>query len=246
MSRYAGLILLAVVMAIAAIYSYWTMPQEAGPVVAGVPPATTTMPDAAKSPVPIATGGDGFDFYVLALSWSPTFCETQGDNARSQQCGTGSGFGMIVHGLWPQNETGYPQDCATNEPERVPAELGRRYFDIMPGMGLIGHQWRKHGTCSGLGQADYFALVRKAFQRIDIPQELARPLSAVTLSPAEIEKRFTSANPGLSTQGISVQCEGEKFEEVRICLTRDLAFRACAEVDRQSCRRNSVMVPPVR
>ena len=28
-----------------------------------------------------------FDYYVLALSWSPSFCETATGNARRQQCG---------------------------------------------------------------------------------------------------------------------------------------------------------------
>jgi ribonuclease T2 len=28
-----------------------------------------------------------FDYYVLSLSWSPSFCETATGNARRQQCG---------------------------------------------------------------------------------------------------------------------------------------------------------------
>jgi ribonuclease T2 len=29
-----------------------------------------------------------FDYYVLSLSWSPSFCETATGNARRQQCAT--------------------------------------------------------------------------------------------------------------------------------------------------------------
>src|SRR5215470_7016408 len=42
-----------------------------------------------------------FDYYVLALSWSPSFCEIATGNARRQQCGVRP-FSFVVHGLWPQ------------------------------------------------------------------------------------------------------------------------------------------------
>ena len=49
-----------------------------------------------------------FDYYVLALSWSPEFCHSHPANA---QC---SGhFGFVVHGLWPQFVDGYPEHCST-------------------------------------------------------------------------------------------------------------------------------------
>src|SRR3981189_510772 len=54
-----------------------------------------------------------FDFYVLSLSWSPSFCaaaEERGNSGRSQaQCGERP-FSFVVHGLWPQNDRGFPDD----------------------------------------------------------------------------------------------------------------------------------------
>src|SRR6266851_217650 len=48
-----------------------------------------------------------FDFYLLSLSWSPSFCEQaseRGSGGRSQiQCG-GRPYYFVVHGLWPQYE----------------------------------------------------------------------------------------------------------------------------------------------
>ena len=51
-----------------------------------------------------------FDYYVLSLSWSPSFCETATGNARRQQCGARP-FSFVVHGLWPQYERGFPESC---------------------------------------------------------------------------------------------------------------------------------------
>lgn len=191
-------------------------------------------------------GGSGFDFYVLSLSWSPSFCQSAEGADNPQQCGGSNHFGLIVHGLWPQNERGYPQSCRTGQPDRVPESLGRSLFDIMPGMGLIGHEWRKHGSCSGLDQANYFSVLRKAFQRIAIPPELSEPRPAQSLTPVQIERLFVAANRGLGTKGLAVTCEGDLLDEIRICLTKDLNFRNCPEVDRQSCRRALVTVVPAR
>ena len=187
-----------------------------------------------------------FDFYVLSLSWSPTFCATQRDGRKDQQCGGDANHGFIVHGLWPQNEKGYPQFCASREPQRVPRALGEPLFDIMPDMGLIGHQWRKHGSCSGLGQREYFGKIRDAFKRITLPADLAKAEKPMTLSAEQIEQKFVAANPGMSRAGIAASCEGRQLEEIRICLTKDLKFRDCAEVDRQGCRISGVTLPPAR
>ncbi|HSX74729.1 MAG TPA: ribonuclease T(2) [Shinella sp.] len=190
--------------------------------------------------------GKGFDFYVLSLSWSPTWCAGNDADGRTQQCRRGEDNGFIVHGLWPQNERGYPEFCPTRQPDRVPESLGRTVLDIIPSMGLIGHQWRKHGSCSGLGQKDYFAVTRAAFERVAIPAALTPQRGGSRLSPDAVEAAFIAANPGLDRKGIAVTCEGGRLEEVRICMTADLSFRTCPAVDRAGCRAKSIDQPPIR
>src|SRR5262245_12074681 len=53
-----------------------------------------------------------FDFYVLSLSWSPSFCEAAGERGTppQQQCGARP-YSFVVHGLWPQYERGFPEFC---------------------------------------------------------------------------------------------------------------------------------------
>ncbi|EEX90586.1 ribonuclease T2 [Brucella ceti M644/93/1] len=95
-----------------------------------------------------------FDFYVLSLSWSPSYCASQGPRANQQQCGVRRPFGFVVHGLWPQNERGYPANCQVDNMRSrgsyVPRRIISSLSDIIPSAGLIAHQWRKHGSCSGL------------------------------------------------------------------------------------------------
>lgn len=189
--------------------------------------------------------GSGFDFYVLSLSWSPTWCMDNDASGQGEQCRAGRNAGFIVHGLWPQNERGYPEFCRTRESDRVPAPLGRNYLDIIPSMGLIGHQWRKHGSCSGLSQRDYLATTRAAYERLVLPETLEEATGNRT-GPVAIEAALVAANPGLTETGIAVTCDGGRLDEIRICMTPDLNFRDCPEVDRAACRARTITQPPIR
>lgn len=194
----------------------------------------------ADSAVPI---GDGFDFYVLALMWSPSYCAAEGADANRQQCSRPYSF--AVHGLWPQFEKGWPQDCSTDEPD-VTNETMRSLYDIIPAAGLIRYQWRKHGSCAGLSQRDYFRVLRAAREKVAVPNQYADRDTAATVTPDSVERAFLSANPGLPANGAAVICDERFMREIRICLTRELEFRSCPEVDRRDCRLKSAEMPPVR
>jgi ribonuclease T2 len=192
-----------------------------------------------------ARGGapGAFDFFVLALSWSPGFCELDGDRAHNRaQCGEGAGLRFVVHGLWPQNEHGYPSDCgpAGRTPSRIALSEAEGLF---PTEGLARYQWRKHGTCTDLSPAAYFSNVRRARDRITIPPALEQAERDRRWSPIDLERAFAAANPGLRPDMMAIACRRGVLQEVRICLTRDRrGFRSCPEVDRAGCRAGDVTV----
>jgi len=190
-----------------------------------------------------------FDFYVLALSWSPTYCEEAAQQrppsaAARQQCGARP-YAFVVHGLWPQYEHGFPEYCSRDDRRPDRTTIGNM-LDLMPSTGLIFHQWRRHGVCSGLSVRAYFEHVRRARARVKVPEEYLALATHKTVSPAEVEEAFVRANHGLTHDAVAVNCSGRRLSEVRICMTRDLAFRPCPEVDRRACRARQVVMPPVR
>jgi ribonuclease T2 len=186
----------------------------------------------------------GFDFYVLALSWSPSYCTVKGSEADAEQCG-GKPLGFTVHGLWPQYEQGFPEDCAIGQPSGVSRHILRKIDAVLPADGLARHQWRKHGTCSGLTQQAYFQTLSDAFSKITIPDEYRRADQARTVSPKRVEADFIAANPDISANGFAPVCKKGYLTEVRICMTKELAFRACAQVDQSSCRAGNIKLPPI-
>jgi ribonuclease T2 len=187
-----------------------------------------------------------FDFYVLALSWSPTFCQASAERGREagEQCGARP-FSFVVHGLWPQYERGFPRACQVPAP-RLNRNIMSSMLDLMPAPRLIYSQWDSHGTCSGLDAQAYFDLVRKARVTVKIPEKFEALNAPVTVDPDEIEQAFVQANPGLSRGGIAVTCDNTRLSEVRICMSKELKFRDCAEIDRRACRRDRLIMPPVR
>ena len=191
-----------------------------------------------------------FDFYVLALSWSPSFCDVSRERGRTEsrshqaQCG-GRPFSFVVHGLWPQYENGFPDSCIQPAP-RLNRNIVSSMLDLMPASGLVYNEWDKHGTCSGLTAQAYFELVRRARAVVKIPDQFLEVTQPTMVSPAAVETAFIKANAGLPEDAIAVTCDDRRLSEVRICMSKDLKFRSCGEVDRRACRRDSVVMPPMR
>jgi ribonuclease T2 len=189
-----------------------------------------------------------FDFYVLSLSWSPSFCEEAEERGRADraqaQCG-GRPFSFVVHGLWPQYEHGFPEYCQQPAP-RLDRNVMTSMLDLMPAPGLIFNEWDKHGTCSGLGGRAYFETIRKARAVVKIPAEFLQLSEPKAIAPGDIENAFIKANPGLTQAGMAVTCNRTRLSEVRICLSKDLQFRDCGEIEGRTCRRDQVTMPPMR
>lgn len=179
-------------------------------------------------------------FYVLSVSWSPSYCAAEGPSADRRQCDARPAFGYVVHGLWPQFEEGWPEFCDPGADEWVPDGIVAGMLDIMPSPGLIGHQWRKHGSCSGLSQEDYFRLTRAAFERIALPAP-----DSVRVRPDDFSRSVAAANEGLGEDAFAVTCDAEYLREIRVCMEEDLSFRPCPEVAARSCALPEARMPPV-
>lgn len=188
------------------------------------------------------TPGD-FDFYVLALSWSPSFCQSEAGQRSRRQCDLEARDEFVVHGLWPQFSRGYPSHCDVGQ-RFVPRAALAKAADIFPDERLARYQWDKHGSCSGLAPSQYFDDVAAARAKVVVPSEFHRPARPLEVSPIEIERAFAGANKGLRNDMMSVSCRRGQLTEIRICLSKDLReFVPCVEVDRSSCRARDIAVP---
>lgn len=193
-----------------------------------------------------------FDYYALVLSWSPTHCASPAGQDDETQClrRDGRRYAFVLHGLWPQYERGFPNDCASGRRPFVPETLIGSMMDIMPSRQLIIHEYRKHGTCSGLQPQGYFDLARRLFAQIRVPERYVNPYETQYVAPDELKRELLRANPGLQSGMAAVVCgnPANRLREVRICFTKAGQLRNCGgnEDQRKLCSAPQMYVPPVR
>lgn len=187
-----------------------------------------------------------FDYYVMALGWSSSWCRLEGDARDDPQCDAGRGLTFTLHGLWPQYDpTGWPSYCRTTarDPSRGDSEA---MADIMGGSGLAWYQWKKHGRCAGLAAKDYYATMRRAYGSVVIPPVFALVDRDLTLDALIVEEAFVESNPSLSRDQVTVTCDEGLIQEVRICLAPDLTPRRCGSDVIRDCTLKDAVLGAVR
>jgi ribonuclease T2 len=214
------------------------------------PPLPADNPSAASPTSPLASDrqATSFDFYVLALSWSPDYCADNGQND-PQQCSLGKKLGFVLHGLWPQYNKGYPANCSK---QKLPAAVKSQFNGLYPADKLYDHEWEKHGTCSNLKPAQYLALTKQFKDSVAIPAAYRAPQQPVRVTTNQFTADFAAANPGLSAANLAVNCSGSGryLKELYVCFSLQGQPTACSsEVLKQaakSCAKADFLVRNVR
>jgi ribonuclease T2 len=183
-----------------------------------------------------------FDYYLLSLSWAPTYCLTHSDDGA--EC-SNKGYGFVLHGLWPQYDAGgYPEKCQTDN--QLSEEAVAKGRTIYPSPRLMAHEWQTHGTCSGLSALEYFRTADRATAAVKIPAQFEAPRSDLAFGAGQVLDLFRSANPGLPASSVTVACSRATVTEVRVCLTKDLAVRSCGRGVRTTCPDVTLRIPASR
>lgn len=167
--------------------------------------------------------------YTLALSWSPEFCKGREARAadRVQCSGRNGRFAFVVHGLWPEGRTSWPQWCA-NPRVPSPAEV-RRNLCMMPSARMQAHEWAKHGACMVKRPEAYFKVTRILWNGLRLP-DIDRLSRDEGLTAGAIREAIASANPGWRAEAIGIVLnERGWLEELRLCYAKDFMPTACGK-----------------
>ena len=214
--RYSNSLLAALLLALPAAASAQAY-QCRAPQVRSVPPIT---PDGPRRSLPV-TG------YTLALSWSPEFCKPRaGQRAHAAQCsGANGSFGLVVHGLWPESGSSWPQWCAPEAP-LTPGDI-RASMCMMPSERLIARQWAKHGSCMVSNPGAYLRITRILWDSLRIP-DYDRISREEPLTAGRIRAALADANPGIPESAIGVKLSPRGWlEEIRLCYAKTFRPTRC-------------------
>lgn len=203
-----------------------------------------------SSNIPWATADGDFDYYILALSWQPAFCETKQykPECASQNNGRFDATNFVLHGLWPnQNDDpshtfaycGQSNDIINTDkasdwcelpdlPLSTAVESDLNIF--MPGAEscLDHHEWYKHGTCAGMSADAYFALSNglvASFAQTAFNQYVASQIGS-EVSRNDLLNRFEDEFGAGSDDYLSLRCDEVNgtslLSEIRLALKQDL------------------------
>lgn len=122
------------------------------------------------------------DYYMLVLSWSPQFCDSQREKfgnrlpeSAQMQCGMNKKYGWIIHGLWPQNANArsvadHPRFCQGDLPA-VDYRIIEKYLNESPSPHLLQGEWEKHGACAFNSAEAYFQKQQDLYRTLRLPTE---------------------------------------------------------------------------
>ena len=119
-------------------------------------------------------------------------------------------------------------------------------FGIMGSSGLAWHQWKKHGSCSGVSAAEYFAKSLEAYGTITQPKVLNRLDKLVRVPASVIEDAFVQSNPFLERDMITITCKQGYIQEARVCLSKSLQPVPCGRDVIKDCKMANALFPPSR
>lgn len=165
--------------------------------------------------------------YTLALSWAPEFCKgRERRKSDAVQCSGRNGrFGLVVHGLWPDGRSTWPQWCPT--PRKLAPREVRRNMCMMPSARLQAKEWAKHGACMVRRPGTYFRVTRILWGSLRLP-DLDRLSKEPGLTAAMLRDRWVLANPAWPRQAVGVKTNARGWlQELRLCYGKDFMPRAC-------------------
>ena len=207
--------------------------------------------------------GAGFDYFLLSLSVAPSFCSLSDRNAAKAECRelTGEAYRatpLTIHGLWPNRAfvgaRGQPQDC--DGPEYAVSDgVAAALAPFMPGgPGLARYEWRKHGTCSGMGPDAYFGAEVRLARRANEVIGAAILAQGGRVQIGALLDAVGRVDAGLAA-AIVVDCRFPRgggdavVEEIRVTLSKELVPIAAGSVglgQNSGCPGGVGVVPGVR
>lgn len=186
-------------------------------------------PERPAAPAGKAAERASFDFYLLALTLHPAFC-ADGHQDMSE-CRVGGRRPLVIHGLWPERlePRAWPRDCPAPALD-LDDGLEQRLADFMPGMqaGLHEHEWRKHGSCSGLDDDAYFTHTLELARALDAA--LAARLTTLAgrdTTGAELRDTAEMFSPGIGAT-FTLHCRNLRSSDGRPVL---IGIRQCVDND---------------
>jgi ribonuclease T2 len=139
---------------------------------------------------------------------------------------------------------GWPSYCST---ETMSNELIAEFPGLYPTDFLYGHEWEKHGTCTGLDPEGYLLLSQELKASVIIPDAFVSPEEPFRMDADGLTEAFGQVNPTYDKKSFSVLCSGsgQFLKELYVCISRDGQPTECDSLiytNAESCGQSDFIV----
>ncbi|WP_243841358.1 ribonuclease T(2) [Mycobacterium sp. DL592] len=160
---------------------------------------------------------------LLVMTWGPSLCTLERSNSGCRSGHVGAlGPTLILHGLWPQPST--ERSCplpngqrdaslpALNLPPNLQADLQSKMSDVAI---LAPHEWKAHGTCSGVTAQEYFQISASlAGQAIPVLNPAFQNTPDGRVSVETLRQLVGAAFGPEAAKRVSLRCRGDNGQAV--------------------------------
>jgi ribonuclease T2 len=179
------------------------------------------------------SGGDEWDFFVLAQQWPGGYQSTNWPACTST---------FTLHGLWPtRNDSTWPQDCSSKpfDENALGSSLISTMNCVWPSSTgdaktFWAHEWTTHGTCAF---SDPSTATEKSFfstaVSLHTQANIYKTLTAAGITPS-YDKEVTISAISKAIQGsLSVTpviaCASSRLVTLQVCVSKALQFIECPD-----------------
>jgi len=200
----------------------------------------------------VQSGGDNWDFFVLAQQWPGGYQEDKWPACTST---------FTLHGLWPtRNDSTWPENCSTKPFDE--AALGSLIATMncqWPSMNgdpkpFWSHEWSTHGTCA---VTDSATATEKSFfgtaLSLHTQANIYKTLAAAGIEPSYSKSVPVSAIVKAVQQSLSVTpilgCQTSRLITLQVCVSKALQFIECPEAmlkSSDSCGTGNTWYNPIK
>lgn len=175
--------------------------------------------------------------YVMQLQMVPALCALDMNKAKKRKCL--DGYAINVAGLYPKKTK---QTCHTDSSAKLAPLQSRVLARVMPDEIERQVLWRNVGGCVNLTASQYFRLIIRYSERLEVPPELLGIERNRYVRLVDLRSNFLKLNRGLPAQGVQFECRyfhgSHLLIGAKVCYDSHGKYMKCEQKINDLCPQN--------
>lgn len=167
--------------------------------------------------------------FIMQIELSPAMCKIDHSQKKMRQCL--EGYSLVVSKLIPEGVN--PKSCETSSVAVLTPVQKRILMRIMPDENAQARLWRAVGGCVSMNAGQYFRLIVRYAEKLNMPAEVTTP-NSIVVNRDRLKQRFIQLNPNMPSTAIQFSCAAAQHKpvltKIQLCYKTNGNYTPCREV----------------